>query len=73
MRVASQGPLGGVFPLPEADVPTVGRFAVIADPQGASIAISKPASAMQAHDTQSLRRCHRRHPGSPVKPVLAQA
>ncbi|MEO6774817.1 MAG: VOC family protein [Kofleriaceae bacterium] len=34
------------------DVPTVGRFAVIADPQGAVIALFTPASAMTAHDTQ---------------------
>ena len=89
MWVASQGPLGGVFPLPDKakamgapphwmahvevanvdetvarakglgaqvyvepnDIPTVGRFAVIADPQGASISVFKPASAMAPHDT----------------------
>jgi predicted enzyme related to lactoylglutathione lyase len=34
------------------DVPTVGRFAVIADPQGAVIALFTPASSMASHDTQ---------------------
>lgn len=33
------------------DVPTVGRFAVIADPQGAVIALFTPANPMAAHDT----------------------
>ena len=32
------------------DVPEVGRFAVIADPQGAVIAVFKPARDMPAHD-----------------------
>ena len=88
MWVGSQGPLGGVMPLPESaaamgapphwfshvtvedcdatvtrvkalggvvykeptDIPTVGRFAIIADPQGASISVFTPSSAMQGHD-----------------------
>lgn len=87
MWVGSQGPLGGVTPMPEPakamgappywqanvqvenvdatvakvkelggkvyvteDVPTVGRFAVIADPQGAVIAVFTPLRDMQAHD-----------------------
>jgi predicted enzyme related to lactoylglutathione lyase len=34
------------------DIPTVGRFAVIADPQGASISVFKPGSgSMTAHDS----------------------
>ncbi len=33
-----------------ADVPAVGRFAVIADPQGAVIAVFTPASDMPSHD-----------------------
>ncbi len=33
------------------DVPSVGRFAVIADPQGAVIAAFTPGRDMQAHDT----------------------
>ena len=32
------------------DVPTVGRVAVIADPQGAVLAIFQPANEMAAHD-----------------------
>ena len=32
------------------DVPTVGRFAVIADPQGAVLAVFQPASDMPSHD-----------------------
>jgi predicted enzyme related to lactoylglutathione lyase len=87
MFVGSQGPLGGVTPLPEEakkmgagaywqanvivpdvirataevkelggklyvseDVPTVGSFSVIADPQGAVISIFTPASEMKPHD-----------------------
>jgi hypothetical protein len=89
MWVGGQGPLGGVFTLPEEarkmgapphwmghvevddvdatvakvkakggnvfvppqDIPKVGRFSVIADPQGASLSVFKPLAAMQAHDT----------------------
>lgn len=44
--------LGGkVYKEPEA-IPTVGRFAVIADPQGATIAIFKPEAAMALHDAE---------------------
>lgn len=32
------------------DVPTIGRIAVVADPQGAVVALFTPASPMQAHD-----------------------
>jgi len=42
--------LGGKVYKDPSDIPTVGRFAVIADPQGASIAVFKPNSPMQAHD-----------------------
>jgi predicted enzyme related to lactoylglutathione lyase len=42
--------LGGkVYKEPE-DIPTVGRFAVIADPQGAVISIFTPNEAMTLHD-----------------------
>jgi predicted enzyme related to lactoylglutathione lyase len=41
--------LGGKVFLVE-DVPTVGRFAIIADPQGAVIAVFTPASDMASHD-----------------------
>src|SRR5512140_2669825 len=37
-----------------SDIPTVGRFAVLADPQGAAISVFKPASAMAAHDTTKV-------------------
>ena len=42
--------LGGTIYVQEA-VEGVGRFAVIADPQGAVISIFTPSSAMQSHDT----------------------
>jgi uncharacterized protein len=43
--------LGGkVFKEP-ADIPTVGRFAVIGDPQGAAIAVFKPNGEMALHDS----------------------
>ncbi len=42
--------LGGRIYKEPTDIPTVGRFAVIADPQGAAIAIFKPASEMPPHD-----------------------
>ncbi len=43
--------LGGKVCKEPTDLPTVGRFAVIADPQGAPIAIFKPNGAMTLHDT----------------------
>jgi predicted enzyme related to lactoylglutathione lyase len=42
--------LGGKIYKEPDDIPTVGRFAIIADPQGAVLSIFKPASAMTAHD-----------------------
>jgi predicted enzyme related to lactoylglutathione lyase len=42
--------LGGQVYVEPSDIPTVGRFAVIADPQGASISIFKPLEAMEIHD-----------------------
>jgi predicted enzyme related to lactoylglutathione lyase len=38
--------LGGRIHHPPTDIPTVGRFAALADPQGASFAIFKPAQPM---------------------------
>jgi uncharacterized protein len=35
--------LGGTVHVPPQDIPQVGRFSVVADPQGASIALFKPA------------------------------
>jgi predicted enzyme related to lactoylglutathione lyase len=42
--------LGGRIFKEPTDIPTVGRFAVIADPQGAAIAIFTPAAEMTPHD-----------------------
>src|SRR5262245_39328611 len=42
---------GGSVHVPPTDIPKVGRFSVIGDPQGASISLFKPESAMQPHDT----------------------
>lgn len=42
--------LGGRIHKEPTDIPSVGRFAVIADPQGASIAIFKPSEEMPLHD-----------------------
>jgi predicted enzyme related to lactoylglutathione lyase len=47
--VARVKELGGRVYVTE-DVPTVGRFAVIADPQGATISVFTPTSDMAAHD-----------------------
>lgn len=43
--------LGGRTYKEPADIPTIGRFAVIADPQGAVIMIFQPSTAMTLHDT----------------------
>jgi predicted enzyme related to lactoylglutathione lyase len=48
--VALTRKLGGKIWKEPTDIPTVGRFAVIADPQGAAIAIFKPNSPMTLHD-----------------------
>jgi predicted enzyme related to lactoylglutathione lyase len=40
---------GKVYKEPE-DIPTVGRFAVVADPQGAAISLFKPSNVMTLHD-----------------------
>jgi predicted enzyme related to lactoylglutathione lyase len=42
--------LGGKVHKEPTDIPTVGRFAVIADPQGAVLSIFKPAADMPLHD-----------------------
>ncbi len=43
--------LGGKIHHEPSEIPTVGRFAVIGDPQGAAIAVFKPKNAMELHDT----------------------
>jgi predicted enzyme related to lactoylglutathione lyase len=40
---------GKVYKEP-SDIPTVGRFAIVADPQGAAISIFTPSSTMTLHD-----------------------
>jgi uncharacterized protein len=45
---------GGNVLVPPTDIPTVGRFSVFADPQGAAISVFKSASEMQPHDTTKL-------------------
>lgn len=50
--VARAKELGGRVYVEPLDMPTIGRYAVIADPQGASIAVFKPASSMAAHDSE---------------------
>jgi hypothetical protein len=42
--------LGGRVYLEPHDIPTVGRYAVIGDPQGAFVAVFKPGNAMTLHD-----------------------
>ena len=49
--VALTRKLGGKVYKEPADIPTVGRFAVIADPQGATISVFKPNAAMTLHDS----------------------
>jgi len=43
--------LGGKVHKEPTDIPGVGRFAVIADPQGASLSIFTPSSPMTLHDS----------------------
>jgi hypothetical protein len=40
--------LGGAVHIPPADIPGIGRFAVVADPQSATLALIKPAEPAQA-------------------------
>ena len=48
--VATVRKLGGRVHVEPNDIPKVGRFAVIADPQGASICVFKGAEPMKLHD-----------------------
>jgi predicted enzyme related to lactoylglutathione lyase len=48
--VALATKLGGKVYKQPTDIPTVGRFALIADPQGATIAVFQPTGSMTAHD-----------------------
>jgi uncharacterized protein len=47
--------LGGKVYKEPSDIPTVGRFAVIADPQGAVISVFKPSSPMTLHDVSKAQ------------------
>ncbi len=49
--------LGGKVYKEPSDIPTVGRFAVVADPQGAAFAIFKPSAAMTAHEPKEAEFC----------------
>jgi len=49
--VAKVKQMGGSVHMQPTDIPTVGRFSIVADPQGASLSVFKPASEMKAHDT----------------------
>jgi predicted enzyme related to lactoylglutathione lyase len=42
--------MGGKVHKEPTDIPTVGRFAVIADPQGVALSVFKPQSPMTLHD-----------------------
>lgn len=48
--VAKVKELGGKVYVEPQDIPTVGRFAIIADPQGATISAFQPAGDMAGHD-----------------------
>lgn len=50
--VAKVRELGGQVYVEPQDIPEIGRFAVIADPQGASIAVFKPGGEMTPHDSE---------------------
>jgi predicted enzyme related to lactoylglutathione lyase len=44
--------LGGKIHKEPTDIPTVGRFSIIADPQGAALSVFKPSSSMGLHDVE---------------------
>jgi predicted enzyme related to lactoylglutathione lyase len=48
--VAETEAAGGTARVPPTDIPTVGRFAIIADPQGATLAVFCPAGGAPGHD-----------------------
>ncbi len=41
---------GGNIHVPPTNIPTVGRFSVIVDPQGAALSVFKPKGSMEPHD-----------------------
>ncbi len=48
--IAQAKKLGAQVRVEPADIPNVGRFAVVSDPQGVALSVFKPASAMALHD-----------------------
>jgi predicted enzyme related to lactoylglutathione lyase len=48
--VALAKKLGGNIQHAPTDIPTVGRFAIIGDPQGAGLSVFKPSGTMALHD-----------------------
>lgn len=48
--VAKVRKLGGKIHKEATQIPTVGRFAIIADPQGATLSLFQPEGAMELHD-----------------------
>ncbi len=48
--------LGATVLVPPADIPTVGRYAVLADPQGATFALFTAATDWPGHDGPALER-----------------
>jgi len=56
--VARVRELGGKVYVEPSDIPKIGRYAVIADPQGASLSLIQPLEAMTPHDvTKSGEFC----------------
>jgi len=49
---AKAGELGGKTIMPPTDIPGAGRYAIIQDPQGATISIFAPTGDMPGHDGQ---------------------
>ncbi len=50
--VARVRELGGNVYVEPQDIPKIGRFSVIADPQGATMSLFKPLQGMGPHDTE---------------------
>lgn len=50
--VARARELGGKVHKEPEEIPTVGRFAIVADPQGAAVSVFQPQGAMDLHDVQ---------------------
>lgn len=51
--VARVTELGGKIYVPPTEIPTVGRFSVIADPHYATLSVFQPASEMKLHDPKN--------------------